>query len=86
MIEFEDDFSRIYTGKQAVQKRVSTRLKHTLNDIPYYNRCVDFREFVYDDIGDAIRMAFRDMDATVESDGYGVSRIQVYGVSIPIEE
>ena len=81
MIEFSDDFSEIYTGKEAVKQRVTTRLKHTTSDIPYYDRGVDLFEFTYGSKDVALRLGLRDFGAQVDFDDEN-SRVQVYDVVI----
>lgn len=81
MIEFSDDFSDIYTGKEAVKQRVTTRLKHTTSDIPYYDRGVDLFEFTYGSKDVALRLGLRDFGAQVDFDDEN-SRVQVYDVVI----
>ena len=81
MIEFSDDLSQIYSGKQAVQQRVTTRLKHTTSDIPYYDRGVDLFEFTYGSKDVALRLGLRDFGAAVMFDDEN-SRVQVYDVII----
>ena len=81
MIEFSDDLSEIYTGKQAVKQRVTTRLKHTTKDIPYYDRGVDLFEFTYGSKEVALRLGLRDFGAVVKYDNEN-SRVQVYDIQI----
>ena len=81
MIEFSDDLSEIYTGKQAVKQRVLTRLKHTTKDIPYYDRGVDLFEFTYGSKEVALRLGLRDFGAVVKYDNEN-SRVQVYDIQI----
>ena len=81
MIEFSDDFSEIYTGKEAIKQRVTTRLKHTTSDIPYYDRGVDLFEFTYGSKDVALRLGLRDFGAQVNYNDEN-SRVQVYDVVI----
>lgn len=81
MIEFSDDFSEMYTGKEAIKQRVVTRLKHTTSDIPYYDRGVDLFEFTYGSKDVALRLGLRDFGAQVSYDDED-SRVQVYNVVI----
>ena len=81
MIEFSDDLSTIYEGKEAVKQRVLTRLKHTTRDIPYYDRGIDIFEFTYGSKDVALRLGLRDFGATVKLDDQN-SRVQVYDVII----
>lgn len=81
MIEFSDDFSEMYTGKEAIKQRVTTRLKHTTSDIPYYDRGVDLFEFTYGSKDVALRLGLRDFGAQVSYDDEN-SRVQVYNVVI----
>lgn len=84
MIEFNDTLDTVLTGKEAVVQRVTTRLKHTTQDIPYYDRGIDIFEFTYGTASSAIRMGLRDFGASVTVDNE-TSRIQVYDVSIPYD-
>lgn len=81
MIEFSDDFSEIKTGKEAIKQRVTTRLKHTTSDIPYYDRGVDLFEFTYGSKDVALRLGLRDFGAQISYDDEN-SRVQVYNVVI----
>lgn len=83
MIEFSDDLSIIYDGAKAVTQRVSTRLKHSLSDIPYYERGVDIEEFTYGSPSAAIKIAFRDLGAEVRFNNEN-NRVQYYDVSVPV--
>lgn len=84
-IEFSDDLSKIYTGKEAITQRVTTRLKHTTNDIPYYERGVNLFEFTYGSKDAALRLGLRDFGPTVTLDNEN-SRVQVYNVSIDVSQ
>lgn len=81
MIEFNDTLDKVLTGKEAVIQRVKTRLKHTTQDIPYYNRGIDIFEFTYGTAASAIRLGLRDFGANVSVDTE-TSRIQVYDIDI----
>lgn len=81
MIEFSDDLSEMYQGKQAIQQRVTTRLKHTTSDIPYYDRGVDMFEFTYGSKDVALRLGLRDFGAAVMFDDEN-SRVQLYNIII----
>jgi hypothetical protein len=81
MIEFSDDLSTLYDGKEAIEQRVTTRLKHTTSDIPYYDRGVDIFEFTYGSKDVALRLGLRDFGASVSFDDEN-SRVQVYNVMI----
>lgn len=81
MIEFSDDLSTMYDGKEAIKQRVTTRLKHTTSDIPYYDRGVDIFEFTYGSKDVALRLGLRDFGASVSFDDEN-SRVQVYNVMI----
>ena len=41
MIEFDETLTKRYYGKEAVMRRIQTRMKHTTYDIPYYQRGLD---------------------------------------------
>lgn len=81
IIEYSDDLSTILEGKEAVEQRVLTRLKHTTRDIPYYERGVDIFEFTYGSKDVALRLGLRDFGASVQYDEKN-SRVQVYDVVI----
>ena len=81
MIEFSDDLSEMYQGKQAIQQRVTTRLKHTTSDIPYYDRGVDMFEFTYGSKDVALRLGLRDFGAAVIFDDEN-SRVQLYNIVV----
>lgn len=83
MIEFSDDFSQMYTGKKAIEQRVVTRLKHTTNDIPYYDRGVDIFEFTYGSKDVALRLGLRDFGAQVSYDNDN-SRVQLYDIVVDV--
>lgn len=85
MIEFNDTLDELYDGKAAVAQRVKTRLKHTTQDIPYWERGVDIFEFTYGTAESAIRFGLRDFGASVTVDSEN-SRVQVYNVSISYED
>ena len=84
-IEFSDDLSQVYTGKEAVVQRVTTRLKHTTSDIPYYDRGVDIFEFTYGSKDVALRLGLRDFGPSVSFDDEN-SRVQVYNISIDVSQ
>ena len=71
----------MYQGKQAIQQRVTTRLKHTTSDIPYYDRGVDMFEFTYGSKDVALRLGLRDFGAAVMFDDEN-SRVQLYNIII----
>ncbi|MBR4397041.1 MAG: hypothetical protein IKS48_07340 [Eubacterium sp.] len=83
MIEFDETLSKRYTGKEALIKRMETRLLHTTHDIPYYDRGVDVSEFVYGSQTAAIKLAFKDLgpDITLDSEN---SRIQYYDITVDV--
>lgn len=81
-LEFDDTFSTRYTGKNAIIRKLQTRIKHTTSDIPYYERGVDVTEFTYGNPMAAIKLAFRDFGPNVTWNGR-TSRIQYVDVSIP---
>lgn len=85
MIEFSEDLSQIYGGKEAIKQRITTRLKHTTSDIPYYDRGVDLFEFTYGSQDVALRLALRDFGPTISIDQEN-SRVQVYNVLIDTSE
>lgn len=84
MIEFSEDLSTVYSGKEAIRQRVETRLKHTTDDIPYYTRGVDVAEFQYGSQIAAIRLAFRDFGPDITYDAQN-SRIQAYNIEINVD-
>jgi len=83
MIEFDETLSKKYNGKEALLKRMNTRLLHTTSDIPYYERGVDIAEFVYGSQIAAIKLAFKDLGPNVTFDGRN-SRIQFYDISVDV--
>jgi len=83
MIEFDETLSIKYSGKEALMKRVQTRIKHTTSDIPYYERGLDVSEFVYGSQVAAIKLAFKDLGPSVSFDAVN-SRIQYYDVGIDV--
>ena len=85
MIEFSEDLSKIYSGKQAVKQRVETRLKHSLSDIPYYDRGIDIVEFTYGSKATAIRQGLRDFSANITVNSLN-SRVQIYDVIIDVDK
>lgn len=84
MIEFDDTFSKQYSGKEALIQRINTRIRHTTSDIPYYTRGVDVAEFAYGSQVAAIKLAFRDLGPSVTYDENN-SRVQYYDISIPVD-
>ena len=82
MIEFDETLSKKYTGKEALMRRIQTRVKHTTYDIPYYERGVDIAEFTYGSQIAAIKLAFKDFGPAITYSGE-TSRIQYYDISIP---
>lgn len=83
MIEFDDTLSNTVTGKEALLKRMKTRLLHTTYDIPYYERGVDIAEFTYGSQVAAIKLAFKDLGPNVTLDSEN-QRIQYYDVSVDV--
>ena len=83
MIEFDETLTKQYSGKEALVKRMMTRLNHTTFDIPYYERGVDIAEFTYGSQVAAIKLAFKDLGPNVSLDGEN-QRIQYYDVSIDV--
>lgn len=81
MIEFSDDFEKLYSGKEAIKQRMLTRLKHTTHDIPYYDRGVDIEEFTYGNPVAAIKLGLRDFGADVSYDSEN-KRVQYFDVII----
>lgn len=84
MTEFSEDLSKKYTGKEALQRRVECRIKHTLSDIPYYDRGVDISEFTYGSKSLSLQQALRDFSPMVTIDNVN-SRVQVYDVVIDVD-
>lgn len=85
MIEFSTDLNKKYSGKQALEQRVKTRVSHTTSDIPYYERGIDLFEFTYGSQSAALRMGLRDLGVSVSYDSEN-KRVQVYNVSIDVEK
>ncbi len=85
MIEFDETLSKKYYGKEAVSRRVQTRMKHTTYDIPYYQRGLDISEFRYGSQVAAIKLAFRDFGPQINFDSIN-SRIQYYDMNINVSE
>lgn len=85
MIEFEEDLSKVYTGKEAVRKRAETRLKHNIPDIPHYDRGLDIAEFTYGSKVFAIQQALRDFSPDVRVDTLN-NRVQVYDIIIDVNK
>lgn len=83
MIEFDETLSKKYYGKEAVVRRIQTRIKHTTYDIPYYQRGLDVSEFQYGSQLAAVKLALKDFGPRVDYDGVN-SRIQVYDVNIDV--
>lgn len=84
MTEFSEDLSKKYTGKEALKRRVECRIKHTLSDIPYYDRGVDISEFTYGSKSLSLQQALRDFSPMVTIDNVN-SRVQVYDVVINVD-
>lgn len=85
MIEFNETLDEVYTGKEAVKQRLTTRLKHTTMDIPYYERGVNIFEFTYGSVKSAIQFGLRDFGAGITVDTEN-SRVQVYNIEVPYNE
>lgn len=85
MVEFNDTLDKLYEGKAAVAQRVKTRLRHTTQDIPYWERGVDIFEFTYGTAESAIRFGLRDFGAGVTVDSEN-SRVQVYNVTVGYDD
>ena len=83
MIEFDETLSKKYYGKEAVVRRIKTRIKHTTYDIPYYQRGLDVAEFEYGSQIAAIKLAFKDFGPQITYDNIN-SRIQIYDLSIEV--
>jgi hypothetical protein len=83
MIEFSEDLSKIYTGKEALQTRIETLLKHTLSDIPYYDRGIDITEFTYGSKAVSLRQSLRDFSPDITVNPVN-GRVQIYDVDIDI--
>lgn len=83
MIEFDETMSRMYSGKEAISKRIETRLKHTTYDIPYYDRGVDIQEFTYGSSVAAIKLGLRDFGPELKYDSVN-SRVQIYDIIVPV--
>lgn len=85
MVEMNDTLDKLLNGKEAVIQRVKTRLKHTTQDIPYYDRGIDIFEFTYGGFESAVRFGLRDFGiASVKVDSTD-SRIQVCGITIELD-
>jgi hypothetical protein len=85
MVEFSEDLSKRYTGKEALTKRIECRLKHSLSDIPYYDRGVDITEFTYGSQAAALRQSLRDFMPDIVIDTAN-SRVQLYNVTIDVSK
>lgn len=83
MVEFDETLSKKYYGKEAVMRRIETRIQHNTHDIPYYNRGLDVEEFLYGSQVAAIKLAFKDFGPYINYDAAN-SRIQYYDVNINI--
>lgn len=83
MVEFSDDLSTVFDGAKAISRKIETRLKHSLSDIPYYERGVDINEFTYGSSFAAIKIAFRDLGAEVKYNS-GNNRVQYYDIEVPV--
>lgn len=83
MIEFDETLTNTYNGKEALIRRMKTRLLHTTQDIPYYERGVDIAEFTYGSQTAAIKLAFKDLGPNVTLNSQN-QRIQYYDVSVDI--
>lgn len=85
MIEFDDYFNKIYSGKEAITRRLNIRCSHTTKDIPYYTRGINLNEFTYGNKSTALRIALRDFGADVRYDEKN-NRIADYDVIIKVGE
>lgn len=83
MIEFDETLSTQYSGKEALIRRMKTRMLHTTYDIPYYERGVDIAEFTYGSQVAAIKLAFKDLGPNVILTNDN-QRVQYYDVSVDI--
>lgn len=83
MIEFDETLSKKYYGKEAIIRRIQTRIKHTTFDIPYYERGLDVSEFLYGSQVAAIKLAFKDFGPQLNYNSIN-SRIQYYDVNIDV--
>ena len=83
MIEFDETLSTQYSGKEALIRRMKTRMLHTTYDIPYYERGVDIAEFTYGSQVAAIKLAFKDLGPNVTLNTQN-QRVQYYEVSVDI--
>ena len=83
MIEFNETLSKAYSGKQAITQRIITRLKHSTEDIPYYEKGVDIEEFTYGSPVAAIKLGLRDFGPELKYDSTN-SRVQFYDIIVPI--
>ena len=83
MIEFSEDLSKLYSGKEALKLRIETRLKHTLHDIPYYDRGIDINEFTYGSKAVSLRQSLRDFSPDVSVDPVN-GRVQLYNINIDV--
>ena len=84
MMEFDETLSKKYYGKEAIIRRIKTRIQHTTSDIPYYDRGLDVAEFVYGSQIAAVKLAFKDFGPQLNFKGDN-SRIQYYDIDIPVE-
>jgi hypothetical protein len=83
MIEFSEDFSIKYTGKEAVAKRVMYRITPRAGDIPYFNGGLNVHEFdAGSDLEGGLRDLLSDFGAAVSVAADG--RVTVGDISVPI--
>ena len=85
MIEYDETLSALYSGKEALIRRVKSRLTHTTTDIPYFDRGVSMELFTYGTQQAGIKMALRDFGSAVSVSADG-GRAVVYNVKIDVSE
>ena len=85
MVEFSEDLSNVYTGKEALIKKLECRLRHSLSDIPYYDRGIDINEFTYGSKAMSLRQSLRDFSPDIVVDSVN-SRVQLYDITIDINK
>lgn len=83
MVEFNETLDTLYSGKEAIVQRITTRLNHSTSDIPYYDRGVDIDEFTYGSPVAAIKLGLRDFGPELKYDNIN-SRVQIYDIIVPV--
>lgn len=76
---------RRLTDTNAAAERITTRLKHTTRDIPYYDKGVDIDLFTYGTPEASLRFALRDFMPNIKVDAEN-SRVQYFNIDIDISK